>query len=42
MPRKTLSKALGLDVNISDLEPMDWIVTDLFESQAVPGGKKKQ
>ena len=21
---------------------MDWIVTDLFESQAVPGGKKKQ
>ena len=41
MPAKTRARALGLDVNISDLGPMDWIVTDLFESPAVPGGKKR-
>ena len=41
MPSKTRTQALGLDVKLSDLEPMDWLVTDLFESQAVSGGKNK-
>merc|ERR1712030_20097 len=41
MPGKTRSQALGLDVDIADLQPMDWLVTDLFSSPAVSGGKKK-
>merc|ERR1712030_268897 len=41
MPSKSRTQALGLDVDIANLQPMDWLVTDLSESPAVPGGKKK-